>query len=150
MGARRTTFLVTVNVPFRLDTKSQWVHYIPMMPRRDGMHKTAEWARTCLAESDRPTAVICKGMGVARAVVSVAQQLQLDVPHQLSVIGFGTQAEAERSYPCMAHIQPDYPKIVHQALYILEQRLAGRDVANSSSLVAANMVWQDTVAPPQD
>ncbi|MAX24696.1 MAG: hypothetical protein CMJ19_09350 [Phycisphaeraceae bacterium] len=135
---------------FPMDTKSQWVHYIPMMPRRDGMHKTAEWARTCLAESDRPTAVICKGMGVARAVVSVAQQLQLDVPHQLSVIGFGTQAEAERSYPCMAHIQPDYPKIVHQALYILEQRLAGRDVANSSSLVAANMVWQDTVAPPQD
>jgi DNA-binding LacI/PurR family transcriptional regulator len=135
---------------FRIANMSPWVQFIPMMPRREGMEKTAAWAKKFLATDERPTAVICKGMGVARAVVSVAQQLQLEVPRQLSVIGCGTQAESERSYPCMAHIQPDYPKIVQQALYILEQRLAGREVANPSSLVAGNMVWDSTVAPPQD
>lgn len=135
---------------FRIESLPQWVQFIQVMPRRDGIEKTAAWAQKYLRVSDRPTAVICKGMGIARAVVSVAQQLQIHVPRQLSVIGFGTQAEAERSYPCMAHIQPDYPKIVHHALYMLEQLLAGREVVNPSSMVPANLEWRDTVAPPQD
>lgn len=135
---------------FRIDIQSQWVQFIQVYPRREGIEKTAAWAKKFLGQSNRPTAVICKGMGIARAVVSVAQQLHLQVPRQLSVLGCGTKAEAERSYPCLAHMQPDYPQIVHQALFMLQQLLAGREVANPSSLVTANLVWDDTVAPPHD
>ena len=134
---------------FRVDIQPSWVQFIQVLPRREGVEKTAAWARKFLTQPTRPTAVICQGMGIARAVVSVAQQLQLQVPRQLSVLGSGTQAEAERSYPCMAHMQPDYPKIVHQALFMLEQRLAGREFLHPCSLIPANLVWNDTVAPPQ-
>ena len=133
---------------FHLQVLPQWVQYIPVMPRRIGIQQTAAWAKQHLSKTNRPTAVICKGMGLARAVVSVAQQLRLDVPGQLSVLGAGTQAESERSYPCMAFVQPNYQVIVEQGLFMLEQLLAGRKVQSTQQLVPANMIWNDTVAPP--
>lgn len=133
---------------FQIQLQDHWIQYIQMMPRRDGVHKTAAWAKKLLTSPDRPTAIICKGMGASRAVVSVAQQLHLDVPGQLSVLGCGTQAESERSYPCMAYIEPDYQQIVHHAMFMLDQLLASRRVQSPSVFVPANIVWNDTVGPP--
>lgn len=132
---------------FNLQCDSKWIQYVPSLPRRDGLEKAAAWSHQYLNEPNRPTAVICTGMGLARAVVTVALQLGMSIPQDLSVMGRGTEAQSERSYPCLAYIQPNYKQIVNQALLMLDQLLAGRKVDPAKILVPANLTWHDTVAP---
>ena len=135
---------------FHLDSPHQRTQFIPGMPRRDAVTQAAEWAKQNLSAHDRPTAVICMGMGMARAVVSIAQQLQLRVPEQISVLGRGTQAESERSFPCLAFIQPNYQAMVSEALYMLEQLVTSRKIQRPALSIPANLIWHDTVAPSTD
>ena len=47
-----------------------------------------EWARATLARTDRPTAILCQNDFIALAIVQAARELNLDVPGDLSVVGF--------------------------------------------------------------
>lgn len=66
-----------------LHVNKQWVYH--------GSHKiqdTSDGVREILKKADRPTAFVCASDWSALGVLRSAEQAQLSVPHQLSVIGF--------------------------------------------------------------
>lgn len=108
---------------------------------------TVEWAASLLDAPQRPTAFICHGESLARAVIYAAMQAGLRVPQDLSVVSYGSALEAARRYPRLATIENDYAAITAQAMAMLQARLAGQAVFEPVRRVKPRLVPGDTIAP---
>jgi DNA-binding LacI/PurR family transcriptional regulator len=64
-------------------------------------------ARLLLAGEPRPTAVLCFSDVIALAVIRVARGLRLDVPRDLSVVGFDDSPSARHSDPPLTTVHQD-------------------------------------------
>ena len=80
---------------------------IVVQTRNDGAEAVAEAAGALLALQPRPTAVLCFSDVIALGVVRVARGLDLDVPSDLSVIGFDGSAAARDSDPPLTTVRQD-------------------------------------------
>jgi DNA-binding LacI/PurR family transcriptional regulator len=64
-------------------------------------------ARILLDRDDRPTAVLCYSDLMAAAVVHEARDLGLEVPRDLSVVGFDDSPLAQRTVPALTTVRQD-------------------------------------------
>jgi DNA-binding LacI/PurR family transcriptional regulator len=74
---------------------------------RDGRADAADAAHTVLCARPRPTAVICFSDMVALEVVLVARELGIDVPGELSVVGFDDAPLARHCEPPLTTVHQD-------------------------------------------
>ena len=75
-----------------------------------------------LPKSERPTALLCMGDLIAMAALQVASQLDLRVPHDLSVVGFADFALAEFANPPLTTVRQDFGTMGREAARQLLQR----------------------------
>jgi DNA-binding LacI/PurR family transcriptional regulator len=77
--------------------------------RQDGTGlEQARWgARLLLDRPDRPTAVLCFSDAVAYGVLQVAAELGIEVPGQLSVVGFDDNPLATQVRPTLTTVRQD-------------------------------------------
>lgn len=105
-----------------------------------------------LAREDRPTAVFCVSDRLALAFYQAAQELGLEVPRDLSVVGFDNQHYfAENLLPGLSTVQlPHYEMGVWAAEQAIA-RLAGRAPEGATGhLVDCPLVPRNSVAPPPE
>lgn len=105
-----------------------------------------QWGRDVLRRSRRPTALVCHGECLARAVIYAAAELGLDVPRDLSVVSYGSVAEAERRYPRLTTIENDYAEITLQAMSLLELQLSKQPIDRPRRRVTPRLIPGNTVA----
>ncbi|MFA4945357.1 MAG: LacI family DNA-binding transcriptional regulator [Lentisphaeria bacterium] len=112
------------------------------------------WARGLLARPrpERPTAFICHGESLARAVVHAAAEKGLAAPADLSVVSYGSEAEAAARYPKLTTIENDYAAVTAQAMEMLLARVQGRPVEQPVQWVLPRLVVGATtnLAPVTD
>ena len=97
---------------------------------------------------DRPTAIVYANDLMAIAGMSVAAQRRIDVPGELSVVGFDDIALAAHMNPPLTTVRQDVPSWGRAAAAALLTLIEGGEVSASTALGPPQLVLRATTAPP--
>jgi DNA-binding LacI/PurR family transcriptional regulator len=111
-------------------------------------------ARALLAAERRPSAVLCFSDAIALAVIRAARALDLDVPGDLSVVGFDDSPSARHSDPALTTVHQDVAakgRLAAAALIAaLERARTGASGRVRHRVLPTTLVVRDsTAAPPR-
>jgi LacI family transcriptional regulator len=99
-----------------------------------------------------PTAIFASNDDMASAVISVAHRRSLEVPRDLSVVGFDDTLTATTVWPELTTIRQPIAAMAEAALNLLlrkiRQRKAGADIEPIDHLFAHELVRRASDAPP--
>jgi DNA-binding LacI/PurR family transcriptional regulator len=109
--------------------------------------------RTLLQQDDRPTAILCFSDVMAFRVVRTAQELGLQVPEDLSVIGFDDSPLASRMHPALTTVRQDIQAKGHEAAAALtaaiESARAGKKPPRAKRvMLPTELIVRGSTAPP--
>lgn len=109
-------------------------------------------AEQLLDRNPRPTAIFASNDDMAAAVVSVAHRRHLDVPQQLSVVGFDDTMTAVNLWPPLTTVHQPVREFGAEALRLLAAQVSGRRERHPSSahLLDFKIVHRQSVARPAD
>lgn len=105
-------------------------------------------ARSLLDRDDRPTAVFAANDLSAIQVMTVARELGMSVPEDLSVIGFDNVPESALASPPLTTINQPLQQMGAEALRMLVDLIDGRERASHLRL-PTELVVRSSCAPPR-
>ncbi len=108
-----------------------------------------EPVRTLLDRPDRPTAVFAANDLSALAVLDIARELGLDVPGDLSVIGFDNVPESALANPPLSTVAQPLQAMGAAALHLLVDLVAGSEVSTTHLRLPTELVPRASTAPPR-
>ncbi|HET7267561.1 MAG TPA: LacI family DNA-binding transcriptional regulator [Oleiagrimonas sp.] len=114
---------------------------------RSGLDAT----KTLLSSRKPPTAIFASNDDMAAAAISVAHRRGLDVPHDLSVVGFDDTATATTIWPELTTIRQPIASMADSAIDILLRairREPGEPRLVVDQVVAHQLIVRDSVVPP--
>jgi len=122
------------------------------VPRRSD-EDAREGARTLLTLDERPTAILCFADIIALHAISVAHDLGLDVPRDVSIVGFDDTPSASRWMPALTTVRQDVAGKGRAAAEALRAAIARHraDVPGPDTHVVlpTELVVRDSTAPPR-
>jgi DNA-binding LacI/PurR family transcriptional regulator len=105
-----------------------------------------------LSRDDRPTGLLCFSDVIAHGVVRAAEELGLDVPTDLSVVGFDDSPLARRLRPQLTTVRQDVRekgRVAAAALRLaMEHHRAGTDFPREHVVLPTELVVRDSTARP--
>jgi len=110
-------------------------------------------AEQLLDRTPLPTAIFASNDDMAAAVVSVAHRRHLDVPQQLTVVGFDDTMSAITLWPPLTTVHQPVRKLGAEALRILAaqvSRSAGEAQSSGNHLLDYKIIHRQSAAPPSD
>lgn len=109
-------------------------------------------ALTLLAEREPPTAVLCFSDAVARGVIRAVQDNGLDVPTDVSVVGFDDNPVARRTRPALTTVRQDVEAkgraATHALTAAIERARAGTTRRAKHVSLDTELVVRESTAPP--
>ena len=109
-------------------------------------------ALTLLGTADRPTAVLCFSDVIAHGVVRAAERLRLDVPGDVSVVGFDDSPLARRLRPQLTTVRQDSAEKGRRAAAALGLAMthhrAGTALRPEHVLLPTELVVRDSTGTP--
>jgi LacI family transcriptional regulator len=111
-------------------------------------NNATDWTRGLLRQSDRPTAIVCHDMVIARAVIHLATEMGLNVPRDLSVTSWGWHLTAQEQIPPLSTMELDYRLMMERGFELLNRLIEKDAITESKIVVALKYVEGATVAPP--
>jgi LacI family transcriptional regulator len=108
-----------------------------------------EAARELLAHPSPPTAVFAANDLSALATLEVATELGLDVPRQLSVVGFDDIPESALADPPLTTVQQPIRQMGRQAAEMLLTLISGEELAEEHRTLATSFRPRASTAPPE-
>jgi LacI family transcriptional regulator len=105
-------------------------------------------ARELLEREDRPTAIFCANDVTAMRATRVAHGLGLDVPGDVSIIGFDDIPEASLNNPPLTTVRQPLGEMGREAMAMLLDLLAGRD-REQHLRMRTELVVRATTGPPR-
>ena len=99
-----------------------------------------------------PTAIFASNDDMAAAVISVAHRRGLDVPRDLSVVGFDDTPTATTVWPELTTIRQPIASMAESAIDLLLRKIRRKDrhvTQVVDHLVPYQLVRRDSVAPPR-
>ena len=110
-------------------------------------------AEQLLDRKPPPTAIFASNDDMAAAVVSVAHRQHLDVPQQLTVVGFDDTMTAVTMWPPLTTVHQPVRDLAAEALRLLSTQVsapAGKAAAAGDYLLDYRIVHRLSEAPPAD
>ena len=111
-----------------------------------------EAAEKLLAVAPRPTAIFASNDDMAAAVVSVAHRRGLEVPRDLSVVGFDDTATATTVWPELTTIRQPISEMAEAALDLLIRKIRkqrdGETLESTDRMVRHELIVRQSAAPP--
>ena len=107
-----------------------------------------EVAREMLSRPDRPTAVFAANDLSAIEIMRVAAELGIDVPHDLSVVGFDDVPEATQASPALTTVRQPMQRLGETAAGMLLQLMRGEPLKATRVRLPTRLVRRGTTAPP--
>ena len=108
-------------------------------------------AEKLLAHASPPTAICAANDDMAAAAVSVAHRRGLEVPRDLSIVGFDDTSAATTVWPELTTIRQPISAMADSAVDILLRNIRRKDKSTRTvvdHLVPHELVERDSVAPP--
>lgn len=127
---------------------------LPFDPRLIGVGRYAqdaarEAAHALLSQPGRPTAIFAANDLSAIAIIGVADGLGLNVPHDLSVIGFDDIPEASHLLPPLTTVRQHMQSLGAAAAGLLVALMDGEQPEATHLRLPTQLVERATTAPPQ-
>lgn len=110
------------------------------------MDAVLQEALQVLGRDDRPTAIYCNGGEKMRAVIEAARLANINVPHELSVIGNCSSIYAEDGYPRLSGVHTDVPTIINQALDMLLRCIKSPKTESQAMKIIPQIVLRQTTS----
>jgi LacI family transcriptional regulator len=107
-------------------------------------------ARELLESPRRPTAIFAASDGMALKVLEVARQLGLDVPGDLSIVGFDNVPESASATPALTTIDQSMHRLGFEAARLLQAVIYGDGAETPHVLVPTRLIVRDSTAPPPE
>jgi LacI family transcriptional regulator len=107
-----------------------------------------EAALELLSLQQPPTAIFAANDLSALATLDVAAELGIEVPHQLSVVGFDNIPESALSHPPLTTVQQPIRQMGHDAMVMLVAQIAGEEVVNTHVTVDTTLVVRRSTTTP--
>ncbi len=105
-----------------------------------------------LARADRPTAIFASNDDMAAATISIAHRLELDVPGDVSVVGFDDTAIATSVWPELTTVRQPIAEMAEAALELmiadLRRQHAGTARTFAERVLSHAMVVRESSGPP--
>jgi DNA-binding LacI/PurR family transcriptional regulator len=126
----------------------------PLAVRQDGtgLDPARHGARLLLDRPDRPTAVLCFSDVVAYGVLQIAAELGIEVPGELSVIGFDDNPLATQVQPALTTVRQDVEAKGRAAAAALTAAIAqartSGDITPEHVLLPTDLVVRASTAAP--
>ncbi|MDK3254961.1 LacI family DNA-binding transcriptional regulator [Blastococcus capsensis] len=108
-----------------------------------------EAARDLLSRPEPPTAVFAANDLSALMTLEVATELGLDVPRQLSVVGFDNIPESALADPPLTTVQQPIRRMGQEATTMLLALISGEEVADVHVTLATSLVLRASTASPR-
>ena len=105
-------------------------------------------ARELLLLPEPPTAIFAANDLSALAALEMADELGVDVPGQLSLVGFDNIPESALAHPPLTTVQQPMRQMGHDAIAMLVGLIAGEDVADTHVTLATTLVERQSTATP--
>jgi LacI family transcriptional regulator len=109
-------------------------------------------AEELLTGEDRPTAVFASNDDMAAATVSVAHRLGLDVPGDVTVVGFGDTTLATTAWPELTTVRQPIADMARAAVILLleqiRRRRAGGEAEVTQKLLDYTLMDRESSGPP--
>lgn len=109
-------------------------------------------AQELLARSERPTAILCFSDAMARGVIRGIQDAGLDVPSDVSVVGFDDNPVARRIRPALTTVRQDVGAKGRAAAAALTSAIDKAKTGSSGRarhlMLPTELVVRDSTAPP--
>lgn len=106
-----------------------------------------EWAEALLANPSRPTAIICNDQKMVSVLTYMAAQRDISIPEDLSLIAYGTRAQAEHLYPVITTIEADFHTILEKGIQMLIKRINNQPIEQKQVMVEPRFLKYGSVAP---
>jgi LacI family transcriptional regulator len=104
-----------------------------------------------LAGPERPSAIFASNDDMAAAAVSMAHRLNLDVPTQLSIVGFDDTPLATSIWPTLTTVLQPVAEMARLAMELLlseiQERREGRTLGPKQQIMKYELVMRDSSAP---
>ena len=104
-----------------------------------------------LSGAERPSAIFASNDDMAAAAVSVAHRLNLDVPSQLSIVGFDDTPLATSIWPALTTVLQPVAEMARLATELLlaeiQERREGRTLGAKQQIMKFELVMRDSTAP---
>lgn len=126
----------------------------PLVARQPGAdpEQPRAAARLLLDRPDRPTAVLCFSDATAHGVLRAAVDLGIDVPRELSVVGFDDNPLAAQLRPALTTVHQDIEAKGEAAAAALISAIADARAGTAHvprhSVLPAELLIRDSTAPP--
>jgi LacI family transcriptional regulator len=101
-----------------------------------------------LGQADRPTAIFAANDISAIEIVKVAAELGLDIPRDLSVIGFDDVPEASKATPALSTVRQPMQTLGAEAVRLLLSLMQGETPAKTHVTLPTRLIPRATTAPP--
>jgi len=101
-----------------------------------------------LSLSDRPTAIICANDSMALGAINKLHQEGLEVPRDMSVVGFDDIEIARQITPPLTTVSVPVDEIAGRAFDMLEKLIEGRNLENRHVALEAHLMTRDTSRKP--
>ena len=105
-------------------------------------------AEKLLGKRQRPSAIVASNDDMAAAVVSVAHRRGLDVPRDLSVVGFDDTSAATNVWPELTTVRQPIASMADTAVDILMRAIRRQDGTVVDKVLAHTLVKRGSVAMP--
>jgi len=105
-------------------------------------------ARKLLSATPRPTAVFASNDPMAMGVLSAAHEMRLDVPGELSVVGFDDSPLARYAWPPLTTVRQPSTEVARLATEILMQKMQGRLEGEAKHRLEAELVHRASTGSP--
>jgi LacI family transcriptional regulator len=108
-----------------------------------------ELAQQLLDQPARPSIIVCANDDMAVGALFAAHRMNLDIPADLSIVGFDDAPIAAHIWPPLTTIHQPIRRIAARAVERLtEALLSGRSGEGGIDLIDYHLVLRDSVAPP--
>ncbi|MEJ2239857.1 MAG: LacI family DNA-binding transcriptional regulator, partial [Gemmatimonadales bacterium] len=107
-----------------------------------------ECGRKLLSSIRPPTAIFASNDAMAMGVLSVAHEMGLDVPRELSVAGYDDSPLARHAWPALTTVRQPVAEVARLATIELVNRLQGRSDENPHHCLRAELVRRASTASP--
>jgi LacI family transcriptional regulator len=107
-----------------------------------------EASRALLQLPDPPTAIFASNDISALATLEVAAELGIDVPGQLSVVGFDNIPESALAEPSLTTVQQPMRQLGHDAIAMLVALIAGEALDDTHLTLATTLVVRGSTSAP--
>lgn len=129
-----------------LQTRDSWIAYCD---KEYSYPSSLKAARMLFSQKESPTAVFCIGDSIALAAMVTARELGLEVPGDVSIVGFDDVIYTQMLHPYLTTVAQPCADLGSRAVEMLHQIITQGQLQQPEVILPHGFIVRESTAPPR-